>query len=178
MGARWFGAVEPCPSPGMELVEAIAFAAEPGQRLRCDALGLGGCFPLHRARGERRLAAPPRREVPGAPARLRRARNCARLLLGGAAATPELIEQANALPRKPVFSDQSSVDNAQSLTINNLPLTINHSPLVAPTYGLSEAASQVATMLPADAVRKPGSVGKPLMFTRVKIVDEAGEERP
>jgi O-succinylbenzoic acid--CoA ligase len=33
-------------------------------------------------------------------------------------------------------------------------------------------------MRPEDAARKPGSVGKPLLFTQVKIVDENGEERP
>ncbi|MCP4421345.1 MAG: AMP-binding protein [Chloroflexi bacterium] len=92
------------------------------------------------------------------------------ILLGGAAATPELVQQANSLPR--------SANSEQSLTINNLPLTINHPPLVATTYGLTEAASQVATMPPATTARKPGSVGKPLMFTNVKIVDENGGERP
>jgi o-succinylbenzoate---CoA ligase len=45
---------------------------------------------------------------------------------------------------------------------------------VATTYGLSEAASQVATTLPGDAIRKPGSVGKPLLFTSVRIIDENG----
>jgi len=67
------------------------------------------------------------------------------ILLGGAAATPELLAE----------SRQSGAP-------------------VATTYGLTEAASQVATLCPADVVRKPGSVGKPLMFTRVRIVDEAG----
>ncbi|MAU01598.1 MAG: 2-succinylbenzoate-CoA ligase [Anaerolineaceae bacterium] len=95
------------------------------------------------------------------------------ILLGGAAATPELMQQANRLPR-----DRSSVNSEES--IHNSQFTIHNSqlPLVAPTYGLTEAASQVATMLPADAARKPGSAGRPLMFTSVKIVDENGEERP
>lgn len=97
------------------------------------------------------------------------------ILLGGAAATPELVQQANALPRK-VISHQLSVISERS--VHNSQFTIHHSPLVAPTYGLTEAASQVATMLPADAARKPGSVGKPLPFTSVKIVDENGDERP
>ena len=101
------------------------------------------------------------------------------ILLGGAAAPPELVQRANALPRRSVFSNQYAVISEEELTINHLPLTINHSPpLVAPTFGLTEAASQVATMLPADAAKKPGSVGKPLMFTQVKIVDENGAERP
>src|SRR5690606_19102344 len=67
------------------------------------------------------------------------------VLLGGAAASPELLERALAL---------------------NIP--------VATTYGLTEAASQVATMLPEDVRKKPGSVGKPLMFSSVRIVDEQG----
>ena len=86
------------------------------------------------------------------------------ILLGGAAAAPDLIEQANALP----------VDNSQYIIHNS---TIPH-PVVAPTYGLTEAASQVATMLPADAIRKPGSAGRPLLFTSVRIVNEAGQELP
>ncbi|MFW6070313.1 MAG: o-succinylbenzoate--CoA ligase, partial [bacterium] len=49
---------------------------------------------------------------------------------------------------------------------------------LATTYGLTEAASQVATMLPVDVQRKPGSVGRPLMFTDVKVVDEAGAALP
>ena len=42
---------------------------------------------------------------------------------------------------------------------------------LAASYGLSEAASQVATALPTSLREKPGSVGKPLMFTQVRIVD-------
>lgn len=71
------------------------------------------------------------------------------VLLGGAAAPPDLLDRA--------FTA-------------NLP--------VAPTYGLTEAASQVATMHPADARRKPGSVGKPLLFTSVTIIDEHGNPQP
>lgn len=71
------------------------------------------------------------------------------ILLGGAAATPELL----------AASRQSGAP-------------------VATTYGLTEAASQVATFCPPDVVRKPGSVGKPLMFTQVRIVDEAGNTLP
>jgi O-succinylbenzoic acid--CoA ligase len=41
---------------------------------------------------------------------------------------------------------------------------------------LTEAASQVATMTPRDVPRKPGSAGKPLLFTRVMILSE--ESRP
>ncbi len=69
------------------------------------------------------------------------------ILLGGAAATPSLLERCRAL---------------------NLP--------VATTYGLTEAASQVATASPVEANRKPGSVGKPLMFSAVEIVGKDGQE--
>lgn len=47
---------------------------------------------------------------------------------------------------------------------------------VAPTYGLTEAASQVATLAPADVPRRPGSVGQPLLPTEVRIVNDAGLE--
>lgn len=70
-------------------------------------------------------------------------------LLGGAAATPELLRQALAA---------------------GVP--------VATTYGLTEASSQVATMLPPDVARKPGSVGHPLPGTTVAIVDENGRSLP
>ena len=45
---------------------------------------------------------------------------------------------------------------------------------VAVTYGATEAASQVATMMPERAKVKPGSVGRPLMFTSVEVVDGDG----
>jgi O-succinylbenzoic acid--CoA ligase len=40
---------------------------------------------------------------------------------------------------------------------------------VVQSYGLTEAASQVATLAPEDARRKVGSAGKPLMGTRLRI---------
>ena len=40
---------------------------------------------------------------------------------------------------------------------------------VAQTYGLTEATSQVATLLPADAARKIGSAGRALPGTQVRI---------
>ncbi len=49
---------------------------------------------------------------------------------------------------------------------------------VAVTYGLTEAASQVATLLPDDVAAKPGSAGRPLLFTEVAIVDDDGRALP
>ncbi len=51
---------------------------------------------------------------------------------------------------------------------------------VAPTYGLTEAASQVTTLAPGEATRRPGSSGQPLLGVSVAVdVDgrraEAGE---
>lgn len=43
---------------------------------------------------------------------------------------------------------------------------------IALTYGLTEAASQVATASPAQVCTKSGSVGKPLFFSEVHIVKE------
>lgn len=67
------------------------------------------------------------------------------ILLGGAAASPELLARAR----------EAGVP-------------------VATTYGLTEACSQVATMRPDGVLHKPGSVGKPLMFTTVRVVDADG----
>lgn len=49
---------------------------------------------------------------------------------------------------------------------------------VAPTYGLTEAASQVATLPPQERRRKPGSSGRPLMVTEVRIVADGHPARP
>jgi O-succinylbenzoic acid--CoA ligase len=46
---------------------------------------------------------------------------------------------------------------------------------VVQTYGLTEAASQVATLAPEDALPKLGSAGKPLFGTELRIVDGAGQ---
>jgi O-succinylbenzoic acid--CoA ligase len=54
---------------------------------------------------------------------------------------------------------------------------------VVQTYGLTETASQAATLPPEDALRKPGSAGKPLLPTELRIerdgrpvpIGEAGE---
>jgi O-succinylbenzoic acid--CoA ligase len=46
---------------------------------------------------------------------------------------------------------------------------------IAPTYGLTEAASQVATRPPHDTATTPGAGLRPLLGTEVRIVD--GEDR-
>jgi o-succinylbenzoate---CoA ligase len=42
---------------------------------------------------------------------------------------------------------------------------------IMPTYGLTEAASQVTTLLCQDLERKPGSSGQPLLCDRIRIVE-------
>jgi len=69
------------------------------------------------------------------------------ILLGGAAPSPELVGRCI----------------AEALPI-------------ATTYGLTEASSQVATALPDLVYRKPGSVGKPLKLTQLRIRDENGAD--
>jgi O-succinylbenzoic acid--CoA ligase len=46
---------------------------------------------------------------------------------------------------------------------------------IATTYGLTEASSQVATLPPSRVGEKPGSVGQPLRWSEVKIVDGTGQ---
>lgn len=69
------------------------------------------------------------------------------ILLGGEAPSPELVQRCIA---------------------EDLP--------IATSYGLTETASQVATALPELVYRKPGTVGKPLAFTQVRIVDDQGND--
>ena len=71
------------------------------------------------------------------------------ILLGGAAASSELLRRS------------AEID---------LP--------VAPTWGLTETTSQVATRLPTAAQGKPGSVGKPLLFNQLRVVSESCETLP
>ena len=71
------------------------------------------------------------------------------ILLGGAAASAELIERC---------------------IERDLPIAL--------TYGLTEVASQVATMPPDGVRRKPGSVGKPLSGLTVQIVNEEERQLP
>lgn len=69
------------------------------------------------------------------------------VLLGGAATPPDLVAKAAA---------------------QGVPTAVS--------YGMTEAASQIATLLPPRAVQKPGCVGRPLLFGQVKIVEESGAE--
>jgi O-succinylbenzoic acid--CoA ligase len=71
------------------------------------------------------------------------------VLLGGAATSPALVE--------------AGAERGVSMSV---------------TYGLTEAASQVATARPEDVLRKPGSPGTPLMFNQVRIGDGAGVSLP
>jgi O-succinylbenzoic acid--CoA ligase len=45
---------------------------------------------------------------------------------------------------------------------------------VHPTYGSTETASQIATARPGEAHERPGTVGQPLQFTAVTVVDDEG----
>ncbi len=45
---------------------------------------------------------------------------------------------------------------------------------VHPTYGMTETASQIATATPAETGTHEGTVGQPLLFTDVSVVDETG----
>jgi long-chain acyl-CoA synthetase len=47
---------------------------------------------------------------------------------------------------------------------------------VLQTYGLSETASQVTTLSPADAAAHAGSAGKPLVCTQVRVNARPGEQ--
>lgn len=63
-----------------------------------------------------------------------------------------------------------------NMPIEKLRLLINlfpHSGFVQ-TYGQTEASPRVTALLPEDALRKIGSVGKPIPNVEVRIVDEAG----
>ena len=49
---------------------------------------------------------------------------------------------------------------------------------VAPTYGLSEASSQVTVLSPHEAGAHPGSAGRPLPGVAVEVVDRDGRPLP
>ena len=71
------------------------------------------------------------------------------VLLGGAPASSELLERCRATD-VPVY----------------------------PTYGMTETASQIATATPAETASHEGTVGQPLVFTDVTVVDDDGEPVP
>jgi len=50
----------------------------------------------------------------------------------------------------------------------------NYSVPVFPTYGMTETASQIATARPRQAFEQAGTVGRPLMWTNLTIVDDDG----
>ena len=50
----------------------------------------------------------------------------------------------------------------------------NYSIPVFPTYGMTETASQIATARPQQAFERAGTVGRPLMWTDLTIVDDEG----
>lgn len=49
---------------------------------------------------------------------------------------------------------------------------------VAPSYGLTEAASQVATLPPHEAAARPGSSGRPLFGVELRIVQDGRDQPP
>ncbi|WP_435363622.1 o-succinylbenzoate--CoA ligase [Haloarchaeobius sp. DYHT-AS-18] len=51
----------------------------------------------------------------------------------------------------------------------------DHDVPVYPTYGMTEAASQIATATPEQAREHPGTVGQPLVTTTVRVLDDAGD---
>ncbi|MFC4356507.1 o-succinylbenzoate--CoA ligase [Halobium salinum] len=71
------------------------------------------------------------------------------VLLGGAPATEELVRRCR-----------------------------DYSVPVHPTYGMTETASQIATALPEEAFEHPGTVGRPLLWTELTVVDDAGDPLP
>ena len=72
-----------------------------------------------------------------------------RVLLGGSAAPPRLVDEC-----------------------------VRRGIPVAPTYGLTEATSQVTTLLPDQTPHKRTSSGLPLPLTEVRITTEAGVASP
>ena len=49
---------------------------------------------------------------------------------------------------------------------------------VHPTYGMTETTSQIATARPEEAFAHRGTVGRPLAFTEVTILDDSGDPLP
>jgi len=49
---------------------------------------------------------------------------------------------------------------------------------IHPSYGMTEATSQIATARPAESYANPETVGRPLFGTTVTVVDDAGDPVP
>ncbi|WP_137286937.1 o-succinylbenzoate--CoA ligase [Halorussus salinisoli] len=49
---------------------------------------------------------------------------------------------------------------------------------VHPTYGMTETTSQIATARPREAFTRRGTVGRPLLWTDLTVVDDSGEPVP
>ncbi len=71
------------------------------------------------------------------------------VLLGGAPAPEELVERCR-----------------------------NYSVPVFPTYGMTETASQIATATPDEAFERPATVGRPLLWTDLTVVDDGDPVPP
>jgi O-succinylbenzoic acid--CoA ligase len=65
-----------------------------------------------------------------------------------------------------------------SATESLLDRCVERSVPVYPTYGMTEAASQIATATPEAARANPGTVGRPLFWTDLSVRDDDGDERP
>lgn len=140
---RWLASLSPAHVGGVALIVRSAWTgAGLVLRERFDAAELAGLI----ERGEVTHAS----LVPTMLGRLLEVRGSRRapltlrgILLGGDAALPGMVKRALGLDY-PVF----------------------------PTYGLTEAASQVATARPEEALRVPGTVGRPLDGTEVQIGED------
>ncbi|WP_324757939.1 class I adenylate-forming enzyme family protein [Haloarcula montana] len=64
-------------------------------------------------------------------------------------------------------ADQALVDRCREASVP-----------VHPTYGMTETASQIATARPQTAFDYPGTVGQPLVFTEVTVVDDGSPCEP
>jgi O-succinylbenzoic acid--CoA ligase len=72
----------------------------------------------------------------------------------------------------------ASLERARAILIGGGPVpaetleeAIGRGAVVAQTYGLTEATSQVTTLAPVDAKRRLGSAGRPLLTTHIRLLD-------
>ena len=73
-------------------------------------------------------------------------------------------------------------DSVRAVLLGGAPTTTslvercrNYSSPVYPTYGMTETASQIATAAPKTAFSQPESVGRPLLWTSLTLIDDSGE---